>query len=161
MIASAGRERADGLVHAWATHQGMPARMLDDKNDLSLGETGLYYAAADDMLYGRVWVTMARTRNASPEDLDLYRRMLATLNDTHVGGLYDRADGYFVLNEERGGYYLVRKFAVPHTTPESLIRDMERMQAVAAPWTTKWFVEVALILHGKRKPPDRRVTLDD
>jgi hypothetical protein len=161
MIAPAGRERADLLVHAWATHVGAPARRLGPDGDMTLGETGFYYEAGEDALYGRAWVNMARTRNAPAERLETYRRMQAALNDPRIGGMFERADGYFVLDEQRQGFFLVRRFNVSETSPETIVRDMERLQNVAARWTAKWFLNVAMIMHGKEPAPERRVLMAD
>ena len=128
---------------------------------MSLGETGLYYEESEDVLYGRAWVNIARTRNAPPARLEIYRRMQVALNDPRIGGMYEHAGGYFVLDEQREGFFLVRRFSVSQTSPEVLVRTMERLQTVAAKWTTKWFLDVAMIMHGKEKAPERPVLLED
>ena len=159
MIAHAGPERAAALVAFYARQVGAADRRMGPDGDVSFGESGLYYDAAKDVLYGRVYVNMARIKDAPPARLDAYRRMAVALND--VGGMFDRGGGYFVLDENRQGYFLVRPFSVPHTTPESLDRDMARMRAVAARWNSEWFFTVAMIMHGNRKPPERPVPLPD
>ncbi len=152
-----GRTRAETLAAAWALHEGAPERGLDTFGDLSLGETGVAYHEAGDVLLGRVWINMARTENAPPERLALYRKMEKALNDPAIGGMYDRAGGSFMLDEDRGGFFLVRSFPVESTTSESLIAGMEAMKIVAARWTTQWFGEVALIMHGTRPAPARPI----
>jgi hypothetical protein len=159
--AQSGPERASQLAHVWAAHVGAPDRTLDAAGDMPLGDTGIAYDPTRDTLYGRVWVTMALTKGAPADEIATLRRMEAALNDPRMGGLYEHAGGYFVLDEKREGYFLVRAFPVAQTTPEKLVRDMERMQTVAARWTTKWFLDVAMIMHGKEPPPAHPVTLDN
>ena len=157
----AGIERASALASAWSGHLGAADRSLGPDGDMSLGDTGISYQARDDALFGRVWVNMALIEDAPPEEIAILRRMVIALNDPHIGGMYDRANGYFVLDEQRQGFYLVRRFDVSQTTSQSLIRDMERLQLVAGQWTTKWFLDVAMIMHGKEKPPTKTVLMEN
>lgn len=159
VIPAQGRTRADALVAAYAAHARAPGRTLDAHGDVSFGDTGLAYVADEDALYGRVYINNALIDGAPPAELANYRRMVVALNDPRVGGMYDRAGGYFVLDEKRQAYFLVRRFAVPATDPRVLIGAMEAMQQVGARWTTSWLFEVAMVMHGRRPPPDRPVTL--
>jgi hypothetical protein len=161
VIAPSGPDRASQLAHVWASHVGAPERRFDASGDMPLGDTGLAYDAQSDTLYGRVWINMALIKNTPPEQIEPQRRMVAALNDPKIGGMFDHASGYFVLDEKREGYFLVRAFPVARTTPEKLIDDMERMQTVGARWTTKWFFRVAMIMHGKEAAPTQPVTLQD
>jgi len=161
VIAQSGPERAAQLAHVWASHVGAPERKLDASGDMPLGDSGLAYDAQSDTLYGRVWINMALIKNTPADQVEPQRRLVGALNDPKIGGMFDHAGGYFVLDENREGYFLVRAFPVARTTPEKLIDDMERMQTVAARWTTKWFFRVAMIMHGKEKPPEHPVTLQD
>lgn len=156
-----GRTRAEALASAWARHEGVPDRKLDAAGDLPLGESGLAYDAASNVLFARFWINMARTDGAPPERIAIYRRMEQALNDPAIGGMYERANGYFVLDEKRKGFFLVRPFNVDSTTPEMLVSAMERAQAVSARWTTQWFGEVAMIMHGNRPAPRQPVPLPD
>jgi hypothetical protein len=161
VIAPAGPARAAQLAQVWARHVGAPQSELDASGDMALGGSGIAYDPARDTLYGRVWINMALTKSASPEQLAVLRRMVVALNDPKIGGMYDRAGGYFVLDEQREGYFLVRAFPVAQTEPDKLVRDMERMQAVAARWTTKWLLDVAMIMHGKEPAPTHPIALDN
>jgi len=161
VIAQSGPERAGQLAHVWAAHVGAPDRKFDASGDMPLGDTGLAYDARSDTIYGRVWINMALIKNMPAEQVETQRRMVGALNDPRIGGMYDHANGHFVLDEAREGYFLVRAFPVAQTTPEKLVDDMERLQTVAARWTTKWLFEVVMIMHGNRPPPTRPVTLAD
>jgi hypothetical protein len=161
VIAQSGPERAAQLAHSWASHVGAPERTLDAAGDMPLGDSGIAYDARSDTLYGRVWINMALIKNTPADQVEPQRRLVAALNDPKIGGMFDHAGGHFVLDENREGYFLVRAFPVARTTPEKLIDDMERMQTVAARWTTKWFFRVAMIMHGKEKAPTSPVTLQD
>ena len=158
-LAANGPARASGLAQAWSRHVGVPDRDLGPTGDLSLGDTGLVYDATRNVLLGRVYVTMALTKGAADSEIATLRRMTGALNDPAIGGMYDRGGGHFVLDEAREGYYLTRSFPVPATTPQSLIHDMDRMREVAPTWTTRWFLDVAMVMHGKEKPPIRRQTV--
>ena len=159
MIPSVGKPRAEALVSAYSDYAGAPGRKLSEQGDVSYGETGLAYSASDDVITGRVYVTAARTQDAPRERMASYHRMIGVLNDPTIGGQYERAGGIFILDENIGAFYLIRRFPVPQTTPESLIRDMDRMRDVAARWTTTWFFEVAMIMHGNRPPPREFVAM--
>lgn len=161
MIAPAGPTRTESLVQAWASHIGAPDRHLDATGDIALGETGLAYDAGHDVLYGRAWINMARTHNAPPERIATYRRMAVALNDPKIGGMYDRAGGHFVLDEARGAFFLVRAFPVRETTEGQLVRDMEKMRNVADHWTMKWFLDVAMVMHGKEKALTHPILIGD
>lgn len=160
-VAPEGGERAAALARSWARHVGAPGRELDASGDMKLGETGLLYDRSTDTLYGRVYVNMALIKGMSAHDIEMQRRMVATLNDPAIGQMYDQGGGHFVLDEPREAYYLVRAFPVARTDPKILIRDMERMRMVAPRWTTKWFFQVSMIMHGNEAPPTHRVTLTD
>lgn len=159
MNESADAQRAAELAKSFAAHAGAADRALGPDGDLSLGETGLQYDARANILYGRVWINIARIKNAPPERLEAYRKMLAALNDPHIGGMYEQAGGYFVLDPQREGFFLVRKFPVSKTTQATLQRDMERLQTVAAKWSTTWFLDVAMIMHGKEPAPVQQIHL--
>ena len=156
-----GRPRAEALASVWARHEGVPDRKLDADGDLPLGESGLAYDAGSNVLFARFWINMARTDDAPPERIAIYRRMEQALNDPAIGGMYERANGYFVLDEKRKGFFLVRRFNVDTTTPETLVSAMEHAKAVSARWTTQWFGEVAMIMHGNRPAPRQPVPLPD
>ena len=79
MIAHAGPERAAALVAFYARQVGAADRRMGPDGDVSFGESGLYYDAAKDVLYGRVYVNMARIKDAPPARLDAYRRMAVAL----------------------------------------------------------------------------------
>lgn len=154
-----GLERARELAQAWARHVSESGRGLDPSGDMALGETGLAYDRSRDVLVGRVYVNMALVKGVTPSELAILRRMVMALNDPAIGGMYDHGGGRFVLDEPREAYYLTRSFSVPATTARSLIRDMDRMREVAPTWTVKWLLDVAMIMHGKEKPPTLRQTI--
>lgn len=155
-----GRARADALVAAYAAERGAGGRTLDDKGDVTFGSTGLFHAPAEDALYGRVYVNNALIEDAPPAELANYRRMVAALNDPKVGGMYPRGGGYFVLDEQRQAYFLVRRFPLALTDPGSLSEDMALLERVAARWTAEWLFQVAMVMHGRRPAPTRPVTLE-
>ncbi len=159
MIPSFGRPRAEALVSAYSEHAGAPGRQLSERGEVSYGDTGLSYSASGDVIVGRVYVTAARTQDAPAERMASYHKMIAALNDPAMGGKYDQAGGNFMLDEEKGAFYLIRRFPVSQTTPEFLIRDMDRMREVGARWTTTWFFEVAMIMHGNRPSPREFVAM--
>ena len=160
VIPAAGHERAAALVAAYARAIGAPDRKLTG-DDVAFGESGFFYEAKTDTLFGRVYVTPAYVKDAPPAELANHRRVARALNDPAIGGMFDRGGGYFVLDEGREAYFLVRPFAVPATDPTALIAAMERMHDVAATWTTKWFYRVAMIVGGHAPAPSRPVTLAD
>jgi hypothetical protein len=153
MMPPDGKLRADALVSVYSEYVGAVGRKLDASGDVSYGDSALTYSAPDDTIIARVYVTAARTQDASSERLIAYQRMLAALNDPRIGRMYEQAGGMFILDEAKGAFYLVQRFSVPQTSPELLINRMDRMRNVAARWTTTWFFEVAMIMHGNRAPP--------
>lgn len=157
----AGSDAASALAKAWVNDQGAYGRQLDASGDISLGDKGIHYAASENVLYGRVWINMAPLDDNPSERLPVYQRMLAALNDPKIGGMFDQADGYFVLNTESQGFYLVRAFPVASTTPAAFLAGMKRLERVGEKWTTAWFLDVAMIMHGKEPAPARKVLLDD
>lgn len=148
-----GRERAEALVSSYARFLGVRDRNLDSDNDISFGETGLHYDEARNVIYGRAYVTPVRIKNAPEERLVAYRRMVGYLNNPAVGGMYDTAGGYFVLNEQTEAYYLVKAFPVEETDGPELVSDMEKLADVSARWLSTWFVEVADVANGRTPPP--------
>lgn len=161
MTDPSGRARAVALVAAYAVAVGAPGRRMDAEGDVSFGDTGLHYEESENVIYGRAYVTLALTKEESPEWITAYRRLLQLLNDPAVGGMYDRAGGYFILAEDKEAYFLVRRFDVAKTSPADLIASMDRMKTVAARWTMKWFVEVSEVMHGTRLRPVAPVTVED
>lgn len=158
-MAPAARQQAERLVAAYARAIGAPGRKLGRDGSVAFGESGFDYDDRSGELIGRVYVQKAMLEGASPTGLLNLRRMVDALNDPKVGGMYDRADGYFVLDEGRDAYFLVRRFPVSRTSSSDLIAAMERMKTVAATWVVRWFYEVAMVMHGHRAAPTARVDL--
>lgn len=160
VILPAGRPRAEALLAAWAHHLRAGARRFDAAGDAAFGTTGLHYDAGQDVLFGRVFVSPAYVKKAPANELNNYRRVAHALNDPAIGGMFDRAGGYFVLEESREAYFLVRPFPVARVDDRQLIAAMEQLQDVAAMWTGCWFRRVAMIVGGHEPPPTRPITLD-
>ena len=152
-----GPARAAALVEAFSASMGVPDRRLDDRNDVSYGSVGLRYDPMTDSMAIRVYVNNVLIDDAPPEELGNYRRMVGFLNDPAVGGMYERAGGQFILDETAQAYFLVKTVPVSALTPALLEAEADRMQDVAAQWTTAWLGEVAMVMHGHQPPPTRRV----
>jgi hypothetical protein len=158
VIPAAGRARAEALVAAYAAHLGAEGRTLDAKNDAPFGNSGLYYDESNDTLFGRAFVAPAYAKDAPANELANYRALVRDLNDPAIGGMFDRGGAYFVLDENREAYFLVKALPVPAMEPRSLIASMEALQDIAATWTARWFAQVALIGSGQAPRPTQRVT---
>jgi hypothetical protein len=170
MIPPTGRPRAEALAAALADHLGAtpgrvpdrgPDRRLGDDDDVAFGDVGLHHDTRADTLYVRVFVAPADIEDAPPHELANMRRVAQALNDPTIGGMFDRADGYFVLDEAREAYFLVKPISVTGTDQRRLIGAVERMRTVAARWTTRWFYRVAMIVGGHQPRPTRPGTLAD
>lgn len=145
--------RAEALVRAYGSSKGMPERRLGPDYQVHFGETDFCFIPAENRLLVRVYVNPAKTQG-QPEEIRVnYFRMLAALNNPEIGGMYDRAGGYFSIDEQVDAFFLVRSFDVSSTDPGILLPAVHRLQDIAAKWMTTWLAEVALIIHGHRKPP--------
>lgn len=160
-VPAAGRERAEALVAAYASKAGAPDRELSEDDEATFGTVSLNYLADSDDLSIRVYVNAALLEGAPPEELENYKRIVGLLNDPAVGGMYEKGGGYFVLDEELQAYVLVRDIPVSQLNPRSLFESVEELEEAAAHWTTGWLGEVAMMMHGHRDPPARRVTYPD
>lgn len=156
-----GRVRAEALVAAYSQKRGVPDRLLTDENYVTYGEVSLRYLPESDELAVRVYVNAALLENAPPEELENYHKIVTFLNDPEVGGMYERAGGYFVLDDELQAYLLVRDTPVAQLTPPILVEQIEGLEQAAASWTTGWLGEVAMVMHGHRSKPTERVTIPE
>lgn len=156
-----GAERAKALVFAYSDHVGANGKVLDANNTVSYGDSGLQYDPERDVLIGRLYVNMARTEGASKERIGTYEEMLEALNDPVIGGMFEKGGGRFVLDEEREAWFLVKEFPVVSTSQAQLVKEMDELSDIAATWTTKWFLDVAMIMHSKEKAPSKLVTREN
>lgn len=161
MNASPDLQKAQLFANAWASSIGARHRPLGANGELSFGDNGVRYDPATNAMLGRIWINMAPMSAEHPERLETYRRMLAALNDPAIGGMFDRSGGYFSLDEKAQGFYLVRGFDLSSGTPQSFVTEMGRMQRVGEKWTTQWFLDVAMIMHGKERAPRSQMRLED
>jgi hypothetical protein len=155
-----GREKANHLVATFGKQLGVYDAELDMENDRSFGEVGFHYDADKDVLRGRVYIEQAYEPDA-PEDVkDRYREVGKALNNPKIGGMFERAGGRFVLDEEKRMYFLVRDFPALETTPRALRIRMEKLMNVGATWSLHWFRRVARIVNGVEPPPEEPVQWD-
>ena len=156
-----GTERARELIFAYSEHIGANGRVLNVDNTVSYGDSELQYDPERDVLIGRLYVNMARTEGAPMERHNTYQEMLEALNDPKIGGMFEKGGGMFVLDEEEGAWFLVKEFPVVSTSQATLVEEMNELSDIASAWTTKWFLDVAMIMHGKEKAPSMLVTREN
>ncbi len=155
---SGGRDKANSLIGGYGKWLGVYDAELDQKNDRSFGGSGFHYDADKDVLQGRVFIEQA-FMPSDPDDVkDKFRKVLRALNDPKIGGMFERAGGTFVLDEEKRMYFLVRDFPVSQMTQRTLRLKMEKLLNVGATWSLHWFGRVAKIAHGWEAPPEQPVT---
>jgi hypothetical protein len=148
-----GRDKANHLVASFGKWLGVYDAELDTNNDRSFGTVGFHYHPKRDTLEGRVHIEDAWLPNAKEESKNNFRKVAKALNDPAIGGMFERARGKFVLDEEKRMFFLVRRFKVAETTPRQLRIKMTKLMNVGATWTLHWFGRVARITHGFEPPP--------
>jgi len=153
-----GIDRANELVVSYGRHIGVSDAQLDSNNDRSFGEYGFHYDKDRDILIARAFVAKAMIKTAGEQGQENYRLMEKVLNDPKIGGMFEQNGGYFILDEEKETYFLVKEFPVVATSPQSLRFEMEDLQNLAAVWRVRWFARVAKIMHGNEPAPTIPVT---
>jgi hypothetical protein len=153
----AGREKANHLVGTFGKWLGVYDAELDMQNDRSFGEAGFHYYPEKDVLRGRVYIEKAWMPSDPEEVKANFRKVAKALKDPKIGGMFERAGGKFVLDEEKSMFFLMKDFPVAETTPRALRVRMEKMMNVGATWSLHWLARVARIAHGWDPPPTEPV----
>jgi hypothetical protein len=153
-----GRDRANQLMASYIRHEGIYDVALDPSGDASFGEFGFHHDPDKQALTGRVFVAKAWFPDDPPQIQDNFRKVGRALNDPDIGGMFENAGGYFILDETKRMYFLARDFPLDGTTPKDLHQGMEALRDVGATYTMRWFGRIARIAHGQRLPPARPVT---
>ncbi len=150
--------QAQQLIDAYKRHRGT-YQSSDAIDALRANDFILYYDEENQKLVGGIGITRAVLEGAPPEELKNLRRMVGLLNDPAIGGMFDRAGGYFVLDEQRDAYYLMRDFPLATTNKKQLKEGMDALYGVSGMWLKRWFFRVAMIMHGHEAAPTAPVTL--
>jgi hypothetical protein len=153
-----GRAQANELMASYARRVGVYDAELDAEGDVAFGEFGFHHHPDRDVLTGRVFVAKAWREGATPETEDAYRKVARALDDPQIGRMFEQGGGYFVLDETKRMYFLMKDFPLATTTPAELAEQMEELRDLGATWTVRWFGRVADIAHGRELPPVRPVT---
>jgi hypothetical protein len=147
-------------MQSYVRHEGIYDVALDPGGDASFGEFGFRHDPDKNALTGRVFVAKAWFADDPAGIQDNFRKVGRALNDPAIGGLFEHAGGYFILDETRRMYFLAKDFPLG-TPPRDLHQGMEELRDLAAAYTTRWFGRIARIAHGKALPPARPVTRED
>ncbi len=149
--------KAEALVAAYAKHVGARDAVhqtLYKDNDRSFGDCGFHYFPEKSVLQGRVFNGNSHIKEW-PESAHVERQVIAGLNDPKIGGMYDRGGGYFILDEEKQMYFLVKDYPFATTTAAEFIKDFDNLNDLNALWLMSW----GHMRHGRvtvRKPCRRR-----
>ena len=152
-----GREKANYLVNAMGKRVHVPDAQLGSSDDRSFGEFGFHYDANRDVLTGRVFIAKAYL-DKNPTITENFRKSAAALNDPKIGGLFEHAGGYFVLDEKKQKFFLMKDFPVENITPSQLWERMEDLIDLGARWSIKWVGHVGRMAHGYEPPPTHPIT---
>ena len=95
-----GREKANYLVQAVGKRVHVSDAQLDADDDRSFGEFGFHYDPKRDVLTGRVFIAKAYL-DKNPTITENFRKSAVALNDPKIGGSFEHAGGYFVLDEKK------------------------------------------------------------
>ena len=156
---SSGRNKAQALVAAYAKHVGVHDAIhqtLDENNDRSFGDFGFHYFPEKDVLQGRVYIARSHIKD-KPQLAAGQRRFAANLNNPKIGGMYDRGGGYFVLDEDKEKYFLVKDYVVSTTTPSEFIKDFDNLNDLGAIWLMSWGPHAADQSYGAEPLPTQRI----
>ena len=153
------REKAQALVAAYAKHVGAHDaihKTLDQGNDRSFGDFGFHYFPEKNVLQGRVFYAKSHIKDW-PDRAHFERQVIAGLNNPAIGGMYDRGGGYFVLDEEKQMYFLMKDYPVSTTTPAELVRDFDNLNGLMGLWVMSWGPHAARQSYGKEALPTQRI----
>ena len=156
---ASGREKATALVAAYAKHVGAHDAVhqtLDKDHDRSFGDFGFHYFPDKDVLQGRVLIVRSHIKDW-PEGAASERQTIAGLNNPAIGGLYDRGGGYFVLDEDKQMYFLVKDYSLGTTEPGTFVKDFDNLNSLAGLWLRVWMPHVSDQSHGKEPLPTQRI----
>ncbi len=62
-----------------------------------------------------------------PETLTAVRQSAAGLNDPTIGGMYDRAGGQFMLDEQKQMFFLVRDFTLSQIDEATFTKQVDAL----------------------------------
>lgn len=160
MNASAsGAVRAQAFLAAYAKHVGAHDAVhqtFDKDSDRSFGDFGFHYFADKDVLQGRVFHANSHIKDW-PDRAHFERQVIAGLNDPKIGGMYDRGGGYFVLDEQKQIYFLVKDYSLATINVDLFIHDFDNLNDLSAIWLTSWGPHAARQSYGAEPPPTQRI----
>ncbi len=154
-----GAAKADSFVAAYAKHVGARDPLhqtLDKDRDRSFGAFGFHYYSDRNILPGRVFHGNSHIRDW-PDRAHFERQVISGLNDPKIGGMYDRGGGYFVLDEEKQMYFLVKDYPLATTDVDQFLHDFDNLNQLSGIWLMSWGPHAARQSYGAEPPPTQRV----
>jgi len=156
---TSGPDKAQALVAAYAKHVGVHDAIhqtLDKDHDRSFGDFGFHYFPEKDVLQGRVFNGNSHIKEW-PDRAHFERQVIAGLNDPAIGGMYDRGGGYFVLDEDKQMYFLVKDYPVSTISVEKFIKDFDYLNGLSGIWLMSWGPHAARQSYGAEPLPTQRI----
>ncbi|HEY0263282.1 MAG TPA: hypothetical protein VGC07_02045 [Granulicella sp.] len=156
---TAGQAKANALVAAYAKHVGARDAVhqsLDEHNDRSFGDFGFHYFPDRDVLQGRVFYGKSHIKEW-PDRAHFERQVIAGLNDPKIGGMYDRGGGYFVLDEDKQMYFLMKDYPMATTDVMAFIKDFDNLNDLMGIWVTSWGPHAARQSYGAEPLPTQHI----
>ena len=160
-IKRAEYEKANALVQAFGKRVGRSEAKLDHNNDCSFGGFGLSYNSEEGLLVGRVLIVGEYPSDVPPEIIENFNKVARALNNPEIGGMFESAGGYFVLDNQKRMFFLMKDYELTTVDADKLYTDMQDLIDLGAVWTIRWFSRVARITHGREAAPVKKVTRQD
>lgn len=154
--------RAAGkLLAAHCRHVGATPRAFDERGFAGFPSYRMRFDPAGGRLLVIAHVSRLPTRRLTAEARNNVVRMISTLNDPKIGGMFEHAGGRFDFDEETQAFVLIREFPVMETSSDDLNAEVDRLLEVTAVWTIRWLFRVSKIMHGHEAAPTLPVGLGD
>jgi hypothetical protein len=157
-----GRDKAQALMVDYGKHSGKmddAHRTFDENNDRSFGDFGFRYFPETNILQARVYIVKTMDKEY-PETAAAGHQTDLALNDPSIGGMYDRAGGYFLNDPQKGILFLVRDFNVSQTDQKTFIAGVDALNDIAPMWLIKWGGLVAAQGEGLLPRPTQHIDRD-
>ncbi|MGI4853888.1 MAG: hypothetical protein ACRYF4_07585, partial [Janthinobacterium lividum] len=107
----------------------------------------------------RIRVFVSQVDEQLPNAPDGIRKVTAALNDPRIGGMYDRAGGFFTLDPTLKTIFLTKDVDLQSITDKQWIQHVEELRIVDARWFHSWYRHVANQALGKEAPPKQHISL--
>ncbi len=95
------------------------------------------------------------------DTVDKFMKFYNALSDPKIGGMFDKAGGYFTHSDDWKEIYLTKDYKINDFKLDEFLKQVDYQERVNNQWFSHWGVAVANIVHQGKPIPTQPVTLEN